>query len=52
MKSTLRLSEKDNVAVALKALSPGDAIQEKSVIRGVEIPPGHKVALDRTEANR
>jgi altronate hydrolase len=52
MKSTLRLSEKDNVAVAVKTLSPGDKIQEEGVVSGNRIPPGHKVATVRIEAGQ
>jgi altronate hydrolase len=52
MKSTLRLSDKDNVAVALKGLTPGDAIEENGVTCGAEVPPGHKVALSRIDTGR
>jgi altronate hydrolase len=52
MKNTLRLSEKDHVAVALEALSPGDVIQQESLICRGDIPAGHKAALVRIEAGQ
>ena len=47
MKTYLRISPKDNVAVALAPLSSGTAVEPEglSLILKDEIPQGHKFAL-------
>jgi altronate hydrolase len=46
----IRLNPADNVAVALKVLSPGTPINVDQVICRDEIPHGHKVAVQEIEA--
>ena len=43
--SLLVLNQKDNVAVALKELNPGDALPDGGRVGAAVIPPGHKVAI-------
>ena len=47
MTTVLRISERDNVAVALDAIEPGRAIEVAgaTVVARDPIPPGHKIAL-------
>lgn len=48
--ATVSLNPEDHVAVALKDLSPGDAIQNGAVVCRDPIPAGHKVAVTRIQA--
>jgi altronate dehydratase len=45
--AVLRISERDNVAVALEAIEPGQAVAVSgaAVVAREAIPPGHKIAL-------
>ncbi|MCL6614291.1 MAG: UxaA family hydrolase [Firmicutes bacterium] len=47
MKRAVRIDERDNVAVALARLEPGEriALEGLEVVLGEEISPGHKFAL-------
>ena len=47
MRSALVISERDNVATALQALSPGQRLDlgEATLIVEESIAPGHKIAL-------
>ena len=45
--ATVTLNQEDNVSVALIDLMPGDAIGNGVVVRGVSVPAGHKVALNK-----
>jgi altronate hydrolase len=48
--ATVSLNPEDHVAVALKDLAPGDAIQNGTVVCRDSIPVGHKVAVTRIRA--
>ena len=42
--STIVISDKDNVAIALRAILKGDSISELGLSARTDIPKGHKVA--------
>jgi hypothetical protein len=48
--STVRLHDKDNVAVALRGLAPKAMISKEGVVCREQIPAGHKVALNEIKA--
>jgi altronate hydrolase len=47
---TVSLNPNDQVAVALKDLAPGDAIQNGTVVCRDRVPVGHKVSVTRIQA--
>jgi len=44
-KRSIQLSDKDNVAVVLAEIAPGDTLEPASITAGEPIPRGHKLAL-------